>query len=340
MRVRVLEGLAGHHADVAGWAAAEAGVWATPLPAQRGVLHVATCDGDALALGRLHRRPAGVAGVGLWRRRGGGRVAAAGAGFLHVALHLPHRAALVADAPDALAAAQVLNRAVRGLLGGLAALGVEATYPGQDLLTVDGRTLAVLGFDEAASGRTVVEAVVSLSRDLAVLPGLLDRADPAGVVPATLWLPDAVASIAGACGGSAPSRDAIVAALAAGFRERLGVEVVPGSVPAPSAVPDELPERRADAAFDGHAETASQLGRIAVAVARAPDGTLRRVQLGGDLLAPAHAVARLEAALVGVPPTRERVGPLVARALAPPEGFVLGVRDPGVIADLIVAAAS
>src|SRR5262249_43943175 len=112
----------------------------------RGTLRVSRFAGDVLGLGRWHLAPRGAPGVELHRRLSGGRATATGAGFVHVSLTLPHRSALVSGDPLALAPEQVLNRAVRGVLGGLEAGGLPALYPGRDLLTVAGRPLAVLGF--------------------------------------------------------------------------------------------------------------------------------------------------------------------------------------------------
>ena len=306
----------------------------------RGVLHVATLAGDVVALGRFHRRPAGGGDVALLRRRGGGRVAAAGTGFVQVALHLPHAAALVADEAAALAPAQVLNRAVRGLLGACDALGVPAQYPGRDVVTVGGRVLAVLGFDVAPDGATIVEAVLAVGRDQSALAALLERVDPAGVVPAAMVLPGDTVALAAAC-GRVPSLDDIVAALARGFAARLDVALGP---PAPAPIgttADDAPwldARRPRPALRGRARCASQLGVVDVAAACAADGTLAAVEVSGDLLAPAHAIARLEARLGGAPPRLADVRAVVAATLAPPDGFVLGV-GVDALADAIVAAA-
>src|SRR5262245_61657671 len=181
--------------------------------------------GDVLALGRFHAIPAASAtDVMLARRKSGGRPAPLGDGYLALALVLPHRAALVGDDPAALAPEQVLNRAVRGLLGALESLGVNGYYPGRDLVTVDRRVIAALGFEIASDGATLVEACVAVGRSFAQVSSLADRADPAGLVPIDLMLPEQGTSIKEAIGRE-PDLDELTAALAAGYASRLGLDV-------------------------------------------------------------------------------------------------------------------
>jgi hypothetical protein len=339
MRVRGLECVVQRDVTPAAVHAVDAALAAAAAAHARAVLHVATATGDVLALGRFHRRPAGGAGVALLRRRGGGRVAAAGDGFVHLALHLPHAAALVADEAGALAPAQVLNRAVRGLLGACDVLGVPARYPGRDVVTVGARVLAVLGFDVAPDGATAVEAVLGAARDQSALPALLDRADPDGVVPAAMVGGADAVSLA-AVRGAAPSLDELVAALARGFAERLDVALAPPAaapVPAwPRDVEDAWLAARPD--LPGRARRPSQLGTVEVAVACGRDGALAAVDVAGDLLAPVHALARLAERLRGVAAEPAPVRAVVAAALAPPDGFVLGI-GVDALADAIVEAA-
>src|SRR5262249_13022699 len=121
--------------------------------------------GDVLALGRYHALPRGTGtDVALLRRLGGGRVAPLGTAFGGISLCLPHRSALVAEDPHALAPDQLLNRAVRPLLGALEELGVPALYPGRDTVTADRRTIANLGFEIADDGATIVEMFVATGR--------------------------------------------------------------------------------------------------------------------------------------------------------------------------------
>lgn len=307
----------------------------------RSLLRVYALGGDVVSLGRYHRRPAGAAGVALHRRRTGGRVAASGEGFAHVALYLPHRAALVADDPRALAPEQVLNRCVRGLLGGLEVLGVPAAYPGRDLVTARGRPLAVLGLEVAASGATLVDAIVSLGRDQSLLPHLLDRADPEGAIQAAMVLPDQVASVARETGRT-PALAELAAAVRGAMLERLGVACSDeggGQPLAGDAGADDgwLDERRVRPELFRRVRLDTMLGTLEVDLAVAADGTVAGLQLVGDVLAPSTAVARLEAALCGCQPDVERMHAAIRSALAPPD-FLLGLRSLRALAEAIARA--
>src|SRR4029079_16786911 len=108
-----------------------------------GVLRIYTFPGDVLAAGRWHLTPptAADAGEAFVRRLTGGRALALGEGYLGISLLLPHRSALFAEDPLALAPFQIANRYVRGLLRALKQLGLPAFYPGRDLVTVNRRPI-------------------------------------------------------------------------------------------------------------------------------------------------------------------------------------------------------
>ncbi|MCW5892418.1 MAG: hypothetical protein KIT14_18000 [bacterium] len=290
-----------------------------------GVLAAIPGRGDAVALGRFHRRPAAdVAGAALVRRTTGGRACAAGDGFLRLVLALPHRSALVAGDPGALAPEQILNRAVRGPMAALERLGVPVLYPGRDLLTVAGRPLAVLGLVVEDDGATLVDVVLSVARDAALLPHLLDRADPAGIVHADMVLPDAVTSLARLGRTAAP--DDLLAAAARGYAERLGVTIGDAHDLAPSPDPGRdagwETARRPDPRHTHHARVQTAVGVFEAHAALAADGTIADLCLAGDLLASTATVAALEQGLRGaVPPASAAV----ATALARPDRVLLGV---------------
>src|SRR5439155_21399027 len=97
-------------------------------------LRVVTFACHVLSLDRYHVLPSGggETRVRMHRRHTGGRAVAFGDGFVGIALTLPHRSALVAAEPLALAPEQVMNRCVRGILTGLKTAGVAPFYPGRD----------------------------------------------------------------------------------------------------------------------------------------------------------------------------------------------------------------
>lgn len=303
------------------------------------VVCVYDVPGDVLALGRYHALPRpGATDVTLVRRLGGGRVAPLGTGFIGVTLCLPHRAALVADEPAALAPEQVLNRAVRPLLGALEALGVAAYYPGRDTVTVDGRIVASLDFDVADDGATIVEMVVAAGRSFALVSRLLDRADPEGVVWGEFVAPESATSIAERLGRT-PTVEEMAGALALGCERRLGSRTRAVEEPPPRGVPDTawLAAAGLPAHLDRHARVRQMLGVLDVHAA-ASAGRVEELRLCGDFIAPSGTIARLEAALRGCELERAALVERIRRTVVPPTEFVLGIRPLDAIADAVLSA--
>jgi len=304
-----------------------------------GVLRVYDLAGEVLSLGRYHLAPDGPSprgGVRLWRRHSGGRAMPWGEGFVGVSLVLPHRSALIASEPLALTPEQVLNRHVRGILEACELSGVPAFYPGRDVVTVERRILAVVSFEVDAAGALLFEAVIANTRDLSVLPGLLDRADPGGVVKAGMLTADDTTSLARAVGRELATEE-VAERLCRGYERRLGVRFEERRL-APDAPFDEdgwLRARSARADLDRHASVATQLGVLEAHLALR-DGRIGDVVLAGDFIANSPAVERLEHDLRGCPAERAAIDAVVASVLAEPGNFILGVGAPGTIADAIV----
>jgi len=330
---RTLTPAASRHTDRALLARATARGW--------GTLRISTFSGDVLALGRWHLAPRGATGIALHRRLTGGRVAAAGAGFVQASLTLPHPAALVSEDPRALAPEQILNRAVRGVLGGLEAAGVAALYPGRDLVTVARRPIAVLGLEVDEGGATLIDVILAVERDQSLVPALLDRVDSDGAVTAAMTLPDDVTSLAREVGRT-PGFDEVAACLRAGFATRFGLDVLAEEAPPVPADDDTefLRARELDAALDRRARTATMLGVLEAHCARAADGSLAAVRLVGDLLAPSGTIERLEAALRGCRVDGAAIQTVVDDVVRPPRDFILGVGPLRAIAETVVRAAS
>jgi lipoate-protein ligase A len=315
-----------------------------------GALRVYELSGDVLALGRWHLAPDAAAGAPtVIRRHSGGRVVPLGAGLIGVSLVLPHRAALFAPDADALRPEQVMNRYVRGVLGALDRIGVRGVYPGRDTLTADRRLLGVVSFAETPAGALLVEVVLAVRRDFSILPGMLDRADPGGVVRAEMLGPGDVTSLE-AQSGRGPNVDELAGLIARGYAERLGLHSV-----ARRLETDELAEiarlaaselgdprwllaRRPRPDLDRRALTATVLGSLEVHLA-VDDGGIRDVLIAGDLLAGGDTVPALETALRGCPAARTRIEAAVHEVLAGRGRWVLGVGEPATIVDTIVKAA-
>jgi lipoate-protein ligase A len=304
---------------------------------KRGILHTCTLAGDVLSIGRFHAVPE-KSPLPLVRRLGGGRAAPLGDGFVGVMLSLPHRAALVAEDPTALAPDQVLNRAVRGLLGALEAFGVRGHYPGRDVVTVGGRLLAALDFEVAEDGATLVEMTIALGRSFAEVARFADRADPAGVVPIELVLPDDATSIAAEC-GDAPDVPAFATAIARGFAERLGVRVL--DEPEPLAPVEADPSWLAAGRLGDLPRRAARRTMLGVAQAfvSCDEGRVRAVRLCGDFIAPSSAIARIEHALRGAAIDAPSLRAAVRDAVSASD-FVLGAPGFETFAELVHEAAA
>jgi hypothetical protein len=302
------------------------------------ILCTYTLPGDVLSLGRYHVVPAPEPSptVSVARRLTGGRIAPSGDGFVGVVLALPHVKVLVADA--ALDPAQILNRYVRGVLGALEALGVAAVYPGRDRITVGGRIIATLGFEVEADGATLIDGSIAIGRSFAQVSTFADRADPTGVVPIELVLPEQGTSIAEVARRT-PDVAEIGVALATGYARRLGVEVTTAdvAVPIPAADPSWLDAGRLAPHLDRHALARDMLGVVEV-YAACRDHRVAEARLCGDFIAPSGTVARLEEVMRGSPVGRDALRARVADVLAEPGAFLLGVRSPATIADLAAEA--
>ena len=302
------------------------------------LLYAYTLAGDVFSLGRFHVVPPSVhTSVTVGRRKSGGRVAPLGDGYLALALASPHAAALVSGEPHTVNPGQVLNRAVRGLLGALESLGVAAYYPGRDVVTAGGRVLAALGFETADDGATLVEACVAVGRSFAEVSAFADRADPGGVVPVDLMLPEQATCVAEA-GGRVPDLDEITAALSLGYASRLGLEVATSQeLRAPDPDPSWLDAGRLPPHLDRHALAREMLGVIEV-YAACDAGRVADVRVCGDVIAPSGMIARIEASLRGAPIDRAELVRRVTDAAGEQADAVLGVRSIATIAELAYTA--
>src|SRR5262245_15356647 len=303
-----------------------------------GSLRISRLAGDVLSLGRWHLAPGGGDDVALQRRLTGGRVAASGAGFVRISIALPHRSALTSADPLALAPEQVLNRAVRGLLDALEGAGLPAIYPGRDQVTVGGRPIAVLGLEVDDAGATLIDAVLSVERDQSLLPHLLERADPEGLVTAPMIGPDDVTSMTRGLAGTPPF-DELVARIRRGYERRLGVTFLAGEPPALDGDDGAFVRARvARPTLDRRARSATMLGTLEAHCALGEDLRLREVMLAGDLLVPSRTMARLEATLPGLAPRLDVVEPAIDDVVRRPGDFVLGVHPLRIVAETIVRA--
>jgi hypothetical protein len=310
-------------------------------------VHAATLAGDVLALGAFHRPLSHPDERSVWRRRTGGRAVACGDGFAVVTLGLPHRSFLVADDRFALAPEQVMNRCVRGLLTWLRSSGVDALYPGLDLLTSGRRALAHVSFAETGPGPTLFQAVVATTGTFAATARLADRLDPEGRVPVELLGESACTRLADAArratpAASTPEVAVLAARIGAAYAETFSGEAaeldpaVSEQMAADPRPPEDVPREAAALDETPTVLEPGLLGQVGAAV-RVADGRIASFSLTGDFIAPAWAVALLRERLVGGPATPAAVALALDSVLDGKRGYLLGLR-PAALRALLVRA--
>jgi lipoate-protein ligase A len=312
-----------------------------------GVLRVFAFPGDVLAAGRWHLAPPDVGALGeaFVRRLVGGRALALGEGYLGLSLLLPHRSALVAEDPLALAPVQVPNRYVRGLIRALKHLGVPAFYPGRDLVTVNRRPIAALGFETDDEGRLLFEAILAVDRPLSAVGQLLDRWDRGGVIKADLLALEGGTSLRDEI-GETPSLAELGRLVRDGFAEQFGVTIVdePLSALETQAVTalaaresrtwNAARQPRRDLPLVG--TSAIQTGLLEVHFALEQGRFLKDACVSGDFIADSPGIAELEYRLRLCPAERGAIARVVDGVFADPMHYLLGVGPLRTVADTIV----
>jgi lipoate-protein ligase A len=294
-------------------------------------LHLAGMrEPDTLSIGAFHRLPTGVGQLPIWQRRSGGRAFACGAAYVLATLALPHRAAPWGHDRCSLRPAQILNRAVRGLLQALREIGLEATYPGLDLVTSDRRPVAGLTFVEVGDP-TLVEMILAVEEPLAQTLGLLDRADPEGVIPADLpsLLPSCAIAEATPGAPGASDLEAWSDLLARGLAGEFSCDLIDegdDDPPVPDA-PGDSPARTGESARAGRQNAATGPGRLGPIEARCDvaDAKVSRFELSGNFIAPEEAPSMLTAYLEGCAATPEAVGETLRGVLDDDRMYFLGL---------------
>jgi hypothetical protein len=301
-------------------------------------LHLSTLSGERLGLGAFHA-PLPGADERIWRRHTGGRAIAAGEGFLIVSLFLPHRSFLVSTERYALRPEQVLNRGVRGILAWLRGLGLDPVYPGLDFVTVGGQRIAHLSFCEMRRGPTLVQAVIARETSLAETMLRLDRLDPEGRIPALAWNPEDATTLArlnrkeaatlnpGATLGPLAESMSSTFALGVGLAEPHRVPPVGSASPAQKTT--EIPAAHGAPEI----QTEGRLGPV-IACIEQDNGNVKRVTLGGDIIAPEGMTVALQAALGGAPADDAAIRAAVASVFDGDRGYALGL-DPGGLRTLL-----
>lgn len=241
-------------------------------------------------------------GIPMNRRPTGGGAILMGAGPLGVALMLP------GEAGDAYRRARdQMARVSEGILAGLRALGVEAEFRRKNDIEVNGRKIAGVGIYRAPSDGVLFHASVLVDLDVDLMLRTLN-------IPIEKLSDKEIAALSARTStvrrelGRAIPVDEVRRAIAAGYAEAFGVELVPGDF-----TPD---ERAAIAALEREKyltdewifQATAVPDSAAMARLKTPGGLLdirvalaghviKTVVVGGDFFAADTAIADVEARL-------------------------------------------
>lgn len=275
------------------------------------MLYGASLTGDALALGLWQRAGDALNGDAAAKRKAlvvrrstGGPLAYAGDGIVYFALALRHASVLMSCPKD-----RVLNRNVRGFLGGLSLGGEAAHYFGREYVSVARRPAALVSWDRLADGRVLLEVFASHTRSFvpdAALDGYPAPSEPRFLGKEPILLAEA-------WGGAKPIEQ-IVRAVAEGHPSRFGSEV---TIDRSSLTDAERADVRArtDGVLwqpdpDEEALSWSELHEIPIGWLSAgarldDDGTIADVRVAGDFFQDHDAPSALFEKLARKPRTKE-----------------------------------
>jgi lipoate-protein ligase A len=311
------------------------------------ILRAYTIAGERISAGRFHRLgPRALERS--WRRLSGGRAAAFGDGMIGFSLLLPHRAALVAGDPFALAPYQIPNRYVRGLLRGLRAIGVDAFYPGRDFVTVNRKTIGMVTFDVDERGALLFEGMIALDRPFELRHAAELSGESDGGIQQEIFSREITTSLAAELGREVPARE-VCEALATGYAEQFKLEVHRRELSALEEQAIRAIETREfgeewtrgsepRSGLDHRAVTPIALGTFEARVAIEQGRFLRDVHFAGDFIASASAVEALERDLRLCPADWGSIAMVADRIFAVPESFILGIGKIRTIPDTILRA--
>jgi len=319
-----------------------------PSRTRVGILRIYELTGDVVSLGRYHLVPNAQVqdAAQLVRRHSGGRAVAFGDGFIGLSLVLPHRSALFSDDPIALAPYQVMNRYVRGILEGCKLVNLSAFYPGRDLITVDRRVLGLVSFEVDHNGALLFEAVIANRRDFGLLPALLDRVDPGGVIKAEMLAPSDTTCLAHEL-RTELSIEEVAEMVRRGYERQFGLAFEPHTlspleqqaieVTAAHEFHDErwLRQRRERPDLDHHGLERVQLGLFETYFSLEQERFIKDIVFAGDFIANSPAIERLEHDLRLCPAEWRAIDAVASEIFAQPENYILGIGRVRAIADTI-----
>jgi len=292
-------------------------------------LYAAPLVGDAFALGAHQHAPHALrdqafARGDVLRRATGGATVFAGEGIGYAALCLRDASALV-PCP----AGKLLNRYVRGLLGGLRTLSVPAYYFGRDFVSANADPCAYLAWSQEQDGRFWLETFVAIRESFALPLELC--AYPTPIEPRFRGKPLTTLE---AVLGKPLQAQAVLEAIVQGYL-RMGDAAREEHAFAPSELlhAEELGRACSVQPLTHRTEVLTwsepheeAIGFVSAGVALDAQGAVRAVELAGDLLQSKRALCELRAALVGASPDAATVGAALDRAYGAP-GMLEGLRS-------------
>jgi hypothetical protein len=277
-------------------------------------------------------------GVEIVRRTTGGPACIAGHGILYVALGLRHASVLMECPSD-----RVLNRNVRGLLGGLALTGARANYFGREWISVDKRPAALLGWTRAPSGAVFVEAFLSVDRTYR-LPDELSGYPPRADVTVTPKEPILLREI----WGEPRDLSDVVRLLAEGHVDRFpdaSVELDHSSLSDKERAAGEAAADRMAVGFDDAWDSASwskvrevPIGFVSAGIALDAEGLIDGAIVAGDFYQDEDAREVLSKKLNGAAPTEEAFVAAVAATWDGQNRVVEGLKDHEPVIEALVDA--
>jgi hypothetical protein len=179
------------------------------------------------------------------------------------------------------------------------------------------------------------EGGLAVGRDFSLLPYLLDRADPQGLIPSQFFAPEQVSSLERTVGKGVTFTQ-VAELLRRGFAQQPVLELVDQDLQSTeqSAI-SALAERQVGSAWLQSrpvrselpflATTSTQLGVLQVRFALGAEKTLADIQFSGDLIADPTAICALEQGLRGCPVEGEALLSVVERIFLQPQHYLLGV---------------
>lgn len=312
------------------------GLCARERPTSAPVLVFATCEDSGALLGRYQSfHPGRTDGVPphISRRLSGGRAAAIGPGILWISIILPELTELTGPNALPIAPARALNRYCRGVLRGLASLGVPAFYPGQDCITVRRRPLALLSVEITPAGRVLFECFLAVNQSVAVPPRMLTDADEPG--PTTI--PQASTTTLANELGRDISMDEVIEGLARGHLEQSQMQpreqianplesqllrvIAEKDIEVPGWVYGGVPGPE----HELHTSTAVMLGRFQVGCALQQRTFLTNVGFAGDFIATGGIIEALERKLRLCPADWKAIGVATDQVYTDPYSNILGL---------------